>query len=66
VESRGLTDASGAVVLEYVRGRAVRVMVLRGMAAPPAFVMIDGGVEGETGWLAMEGASVEMKAESSR
>jgi hypothetical protein len=36
------------------------------MAAPPAFVMIDGGVEGETGWLAMEGASVEMKAESSR
>jgi hypothetical protein len=41
-------------------------MVLRGMAAPPAFVMIDGGVEGETGWLAMEGASVEMKAESSR
>lgn len=51
--SRGVTDARGEVVVEYVKGRAARVTVVRGFEGP--WVVTVDPIVGETGWVGMVG-----------
>ncbi|HMN42925.1 MAG TPA: hypothetical protein PKE29_18945, partial [Phycisphaerales bacterium] len=51
--SRGMTDSRGVVVVEYVKGRAVRLAVVRGFEGP--WVVTMDPIVGGTGGVGMVG-----------